>query len=149
MGLDEPPDLDRFTHAEAWTLGQGLVLRCQARSLPVTICITLGRQRVFHAALAGTSADNDAWAARKTRIVQHFDLSSAAVYERHARANPDFHRIFALPEADFAAAGGAVPVRVRGTLVGVLAVSGLASADDHELAVDAIAQLASEQNGAP
>ena len=42
-----------------------------------------------------------------------------------------------------------MPVRVRGTLVGVLAVSGLASADDHELAVDAIAQLASEQNGAP
>jgi uncharacterized protein (UPF0303 family) len=33
---------------------------------------------------------------------------------------------------------GAVPIRVRGTLVGVLAISGLESSEDHELAVSAL-----------
>ena len=50
---------------------------------------------------------------------------------------------FALSPAEYAPWGGAVPVVVRGSLVGVLAVSGLASAEDHDLAVAALrAELA-------
>ena len=40
--------------------------------------------------------------------------------------------------SQYAPAGGAVPIRVRGALVGVLAVSGLESTEDHELAVSAL-----------
>ena len=143
MPTDEPPQLERFTHADAWNLGQRLVERCLRDSFPVTISIVLGTQRVFHAALAGTSADNDAWVARKIEVVRRFDRSSQAVHERYAKNDPDFLEHFGLSRTTHAAAGGAVPIRVGGALVGVLAISGLDSDTDHQLAVDALADHAS------
>ena len=140
--VEEPGDLERFTQAEAWIVGRDLVERCRREQLPVTISIFLGTQRVFHAALEGTSADNDAWVARKIEVVRRFDQSSHGVHQRYALDQAEFHRIFALPEDTYAAAGGAIPLRVRGALVGVLAVSGLDSAADHQLALDAISGLA-------
>ena len=155
MTPEEPPQLERFTHAEAWIVGRNLVERCLEEALPVTISIVLGSQRVFHAALTGTSADNDAWTARKIEVVRRFDLSSQGVYELYAKDRDDFHRVFGLPESVYAAAGGAVPVRVQGVSVGVLAVSGLDSAEDHQLALEAISALpqrsarATSQDGRP
>ena len=144
----EVPDLDHFDHDDAWRVGRSLVEHCRDRGFAVTIDIKIGAQRVFHAALPGTSADNDSWADRKGRVVSHFGLSSLEVYERHARDNPDFSTLFALPLSDYAPAGGAVPVRVRGTAVGVLAVSGLASEEDHGLAVAALRAEKDRQAGA-
>ncbi|WP_375432063.1 heme-binding protein [uncultured Friedmanniella sp.] len=133
--MPEEPDFERFGHADAWRLGRALVEQCQAENLPVTITITLGEQRVFHAALPGTSADNDDWAMRKIRVVRRFDRSSHEVGETYAAAGPErFYAAFGLPATDYAATGGAVPIRVRGTQVGVLAISGLSSFDDHERA---------------
>jgi uncharacterized protein (UPF0303 family) len=142
MGIEEPPDLARFTHAEAWAVGRDLVERCLRHGHPVTISIVLGTQRVFHAALAGSSADNDSWVARKIEVVRRFGRSSATIYELYAKDNVDFYRVFALQESQYAAAGGAVPIRVQGALVGVLAVSGLDSDADHRLAVEALAAMA-------
>ena len=106
MTASEGPQFDSFTHADAWTVGQGLVDRSMSESLPVTISIVLGSQRVFHVALAGTSADNDAWVARKIEVVRRFDRSSQWVYDTYARDNPEFYRAFGLPESEYAAAGG-------------------------------------------
>ena len=131
-------DFDKFDHDDAWRLGSDLVAECRARQLPVTIGIHLGEQRVFHAALPGTSADNDHWAMRKTRVVWRFDRSSHEVGEAYGR---DFHIGFGLSAAEYAPTGGAVPIRVRGSLVGVLAVSGLTSADDHDLGMAALDRL--------
>ena len=131
-------ELSRFGHDEAWRLGSALVERCRAEGLAVTITIRLGEQRVFHAALPGTSPNNDSWADRKARVVARFGLSSLEVFERHVRDNPDFFRLFALSPHDYAPFGGAIPVHVRGALVGILAVSGLESEDDHALAIDAL-----------
>ena len=142
LTTDQPPQLERFTHADAWNLGQRLVERCARESFPVTISIVLGTQRVFHAALAGTSADNDAWVARKIEVVRSFDRSSQAV-ERYAGNDPHFQERFGLSRATYAAAGGAVPIRVGGALVGVLAISGLDSDTDHQLAFDALVDVAS------
>jgi uncharacterized protein (UPF0303 family) len=136
----EPPDLDHFDLDAAWRLGTTLAERCRSQGLPVTISIHLGEQRVFHAALPGTSADNDAWVDRKSRVVRRFACSSLEVQEGYAKGDPDrFFSTFALSPSQYAPAGGAVPIRVRGTLVGVLAVSGLESTEDHELAVSALA----------
>ena len=93
----------------------------------MTILILLGEQRVFHAALPGTSVDNDSWAERKARVVAHFGMSSLEVFERHVKDNPEFFRLFALSADDYAPFGGAIPIKVRGTMVGILAVSGLES----------------------
>ena len=77
------PDLEQFGHDDAWRMGSALVARCRAEQLPVTISIWLGEQRVFHAALPGTSADNDAWVEKKARVVRRFGRSSLEVYEHY------------------------------------------------------------------
>jgi uncharacterized protein (UPF0303 family) len=138
--MAEPvPDLDRFTHDDAWEVGSALVARCRAEQLPVTIAIWLGQQRVFHAALPGTSADNDAWVEKKARVVNRFGRSSLEVFEHYdVGSNPNFHDSFGLSRAEYAPGEGAVPIRVRGSLVGVLAISGLEAGGDHELAVSAL-----------
>ena len=146
--MDESPHLERFGHDEAWRLGSALVERCRNEGLAVAITIRLGEQRVFHAALPGTSADNDSWADRKARVVARFGMSSLDVYRRHVKDNPNFFRLFGLSPEDYAPFGGAVPVCVHGAMVGVVAVSGLESEDDHALAVEAIRSEAERQQTA-
>lgn len=134
---DQAPDLERFDHDDAWRMGSSLVTRCRAENLPVTIGIWLGRQRVFHAALPGTSADNDAWIEKKARVVWRFNRSSLEVYEHYVANIPDFFEVFGLARSEYAPGEGAVPIRVNGTLVAVLAVSGLERGGDHDLALSA------------
>lgn len=144
--MTDNPDLERFDHDDAWLLGTALVVQCRERELPVTIAIHLGEQRVFHASLPGTSADNDHWVERKTRIVQRFGTSSAEVAERYVTDGDVFGFLaaFALAPERYFPAGGAVPIRVRGTMVGVLAISGLESGEDHDLALCVLNTLAAE-----
>ncbi|MCU1406854.1 MAG: hypothetical protein JWQ43_3157, partial [Glaciihabitans sp.] len=80
----------RFTHADAWELGSLLVAIATERQLGITINVTRGDQQLFHAALAGTTADNDDWVARKIRTVRRFEQSSFLVGRRHAAAGTDF-----------------------------------------------------------
>lgn len=141
------PELDRFDRDVAWQLGCSLVKVCRGNSLPVTICIHLGEQRVFHAGLPGSSADNDHWAERKTRIVWRFDQPSFEVGQRYVNDGDPlaFLAAFGLSPELYFPAGGAVPIRVRGATVGVIAVSGLESHEDHDLALAALRSLADDQ----
>lgn len=134
--------LDRFDLDAAWRLGAHLVEVARARALPVAIDVHLGRQQAFHAALPGSSADNDSWLARKRRVVELTGDSSYLVGRRQAAGGGDFHALRGLAVADYATHGGAVPIRVAGVgVVGVVAVSGLPQAEDHALAVAAIEQV--------
>lgn len=135
---EQLPDFDHFDPDDAWRIGSALVARCRMEGIAVTIAIWLGEQRVFHAALPGTSADNDAWVDKKARIVRRFARSSLEVYEHYVAENPEFFTVFGLSRADYAPGEGAVPIRVRGALVGVLAISGLESGGDHDLAVSGL-----------
>ncbi|MFV0460428.1 MAG: heme-degrading domain-containing protein [Actinomycetales bacterium] len=141
----EPVQLTRFGHDEAWQLGRALVETCRRDGHAVVVSITLGEQRVFHAAMPGTSADNDGWAERKSRVVRRFARSSLAVYHDLVQHNPAFFEDFALTRGEYAPYGGAVPIVVSGCVVGVLAVSGLESTQDHELAVAALHVEATRQ----
>ncbi|GAB2573195.1 heme-degrading domain-containing protein [Microlunatus antarcticus] len=133
------PDLDRFDLDAAWRVGSGLVQTGRAAQHPVVIVIWLGEQRAFHAALPGSSADNDRWAERKARVVRRFGRSSHEVgVELVGDDLTAFLTAFGLSAVEYAPTGGAVPITVRGALVGVLAVSGLASLEDHELALAAL-----------
>ncbi|GAA4735469.1 heme-degrading domain-containing protein [Amnibacterium soli] len=136
MSDEDLPDFDRFDIDDAWRVGSALVEHCRAERLPVVVSITLGEQRVFHVALPGATADNDAWAERKANVVRRFDRSSKAVAE-HYRVDswPEFYETFALARTRFAVGEGAVPLRVHGAQVGVLAISGLETGGDHDLAV--------------
>ena len=101
----------RFGYDDAWCLGTLLVELARERHAPVAIDIRCGIQQLFHCALPGSSADNDAWIDRKRRVVERY-----------------------------AAHGGSFPLRLSpdGPVVGAVTVSGLAQAEDHRLIVEAL-----------
>ena len=69
----------RFDNDDAWRLGNLLAELARARQAPVTIDIRRDGQQLFHLALPGTSADNDAWIQRKVRTVDRYGHSSYLV----------------------------------------------------------------------
>ena len=128
-----------FTEADAWALGSLLVRLATDRALPVAVDIRRGGQQLFHAALAGSSADNDAWIERKVRVVYRFGASSYLVGRRLAAKGRELDASQGVDPARYAAHGGAFPVRVPGAgVIGVVTVSGLPQADDHALVVEAV-----------
>ena len=135
---------DAFSHDDAWMLGTRLRALAAEQALPVAIAITLGDQRVFHAGLAGASADNDGWLERKFAVVRRYGHSSLAVGVEFRSRGVDFDVDSRLDPTRFAAHGGAFPLFVRGLIVGMVGVSGLPQLDDHALVVEALgAHLAS------
>ncbi|SDM70176.1 Uncharacterized protein, UPF0303 family [Cryobacterium flavum] len=134
---------DAFSHDDAWALGTRLRTTAAAQALPVAISIVLGDQRVFQVGLAGASADNDGWLERKFAVVRRYGHSSLAVGVEFRSRGVDFDVDARLDPTRFAAHGGAFPLFVRGSMVGVVGVSGLPQLDDHALVVEALrAQLA-------
>jgi uncharacterized protein (UPF0303 family) len=101
--------------------------------------IRRGDQQLFHCALAGTAADNDAWIERKNRVVRRFGHSSFYVGESLRRDGATIGERFLLDEREYAPHGGAFPVIVRDVgVVGTVTVSGLPQEDDHRLVVEAL-----------
>ncbi|MEV7382665.1 heme-degrading domain-containing protein [Streptomyces lydicus] len=134
--------LDTFSNDDAWALGSLLVKTARERDAAVTIGIRRGAQQLFHCALPGTSADNDAWIARKSAVVERYGASSYLVGARFRAKGRTFEDSSRLDPDHYAAHGGAFPLRIRGTgMVGVVAVSGLPQAEDHALVVAALTQF--------
>jgi uncharacterized protein (UPF0303 family) len=125
---------ERFDNDTALALGQALVAAAREQDLAVTVDIRRGEQQLYHAALAGTAADNDAWIERKNRVVRRFGHSS--FYVGTLLAGTTMEEKFLLDGTRFAAHGGAFPVIVRDVgVVGTVTVSGLPQAEDHRLVV--------------
>ncbi len=127
---------DDFTLEDAWLLGSRMRQAAAEEELPIVIGIVLGQQRVFHAALPGSSADNDEWLARKTRVALRYGQASLAVGESFRNRGKDFDAESRLDPREFAAHGGVVPLRLQGgTVIGAVGVSGLPQLDDHAFVV--------------
>lgn len=133
--------LPRFAEAEALWLGQWLVARAQAGTLPIAINIRTQDRTLFHVSMPGASPANDLWARRKGNtafLVQKASLiarlqleAKGQTMERHG-TNP----------ADYAASGGSVPICVAGVgMVATATVSGLPDVEDHALVAAGIAAL--------
>ncbi len=129
----------RFDFGDAWRLGCLLVDLATGRQLPVAVDVRRGGQQLFHAALPGSTADNDAWIERKVRVVYRYGASSFLVGRRQAVKGQELDASMGVDPAAYAAHGGAFPVRVPQVgVVGVVTVSGLPQADDHALVVEAV-----------
>jgi uncharacterized protein (UPF0303 family) len=129
----------RFDNDDAWRLGCLLVELARERGAAVTVDVRRGEQQLFHCALPGTSADNDAWIERKIRVVRRYGSSSYLVGQRFRDQGASFEERSRLDPNLFAAHGGAFPVLVAGVgLVGTVAVSGLPQLEDHLLVVEAL-----------
>lgn len=134
--------LPRFTNDDAWRLGSLLVELARERGAAVTVDIRRGGQQLFHYALDGTCADNDAWLDRKARVVERYGAASLLVGERFRARGSSFEESSRLDQDRYAAHGGAVPLRVAGVgVIGVVAVSGLPQREDHALVVTALTRF--------
>lgn len=139
LAQEERLIFDRFDDDAAWRLGVALRDVARAADLPVAIAVRRNGQRLFHAALPGSSADNEGWLARKAAVVDRYGQSSLRVGEQFRAAGKSFDADARLDPARFAAHGGAFPVLLRGTgCVGSVAVSGLPQLDDHRLVVETL-----------
>lgn len=133
--------LPGFDETVACRLGAALVTLAQLRNLPVVINIRSTGRIYFHAALPGSSANNDNWARRKSNTALMMGRASLIVGMKNAERGRSVASE-GLAEADYADHGGAVPLRVAGAgIVAVATVSGLPSVEDHRLVVEAITAL--------
>lgn len=143
--------LPHFTYEDAWALGTILVGLARERRAPVAIDVRRGAQQLFHCALPGSSADNDAWIDRKRRVVERYGVSSFLVGARFRAKGTTFEQSSRLDPNRFAAHGGSFPLAVEGAgVIGSVTVSGLPQAEDHALVVLGLERLLSSyrSNGA-
>jgi uncharacterized protein (UPF0303 family) len=128
-----------FTNDDAWALGSAFVTAARQDGLAIVIEISRGGQTLFHAALPGTSPDNDTWIARKSRVVLRFGHSSLYMGQQCRDAGTTFEERYGLPLTEYAAHGGGFPLTIKDVgVVGVIAVSGLPQLLDHRLVVDVV-----------
>jgi len=135
----------RFGYHDAWTLGRWSIERMTAESLVGAVTIFLADQRVFHAALAGTSADLDLWLDRKVRVVRMYGRGSYYVKRLFLAEGRDFATESLHDPRELMAAGGGMPIRVGEAMVGVIAFSGWDETGEHALAVAGLEALAAGQ----
>ena len=128
-----------FTEDDAWTLGSAMVATARVAGAPVAIDITRHGHQLFHAALPGSSPDNDRWIERKARVVDRFGHSSLYMRTLCAQDGSTLEEKFLLDGREFAAHGGAFPLLIRGVgPVGTVVVSGLPQVEDHGMVVAAL-----------
>jgi uncharacterized protein (UPF0303 family) len=132
---------EAFDQQTAWALGSSIRGLALAQQWPIIIDVRFGDTPVFYAAMNGSSPANSDWARRKRNLVNKLEISSYAI-NLHSESGFDAIKVMALDPRDHAAAGGCVPIRVKGAgMIGTVTVSGLAQRDDHKVVIDAMAQL--------
>jgi uncharacterized protein (UPF0303 family) len=129
----------RFTNDDAIALGLALLDDARAAGAPVAVQVRRHGQVLFHAALDGTTPDNDEWMRRKVNVVDRFGHSSLFVGTQCRVAGATIDEVFLVDGKEFAAHGGCFPVIVEGVgPVGSVTVSGLPQEEDHRMVVAAI-----------
>ena len=129
----------RFTNEDAWELGSLLYSMGRDRGLVLTVDIRRHGHQLFHAALPGTTPDNDTWIERKIRVVNRYGESSFLVGRRLALKGRALDESSGAEPILYAAHGGCFPLIVRDVgVVGTITVSGLPQAQDHALVVEAL-----------
>lgn len=138
----------RFDHPLARRIGEAAATAAESEpgGLPVVISVLRGRQRGYHAAFDGTTAEHDDWVRRKANTALTHEVPSLefVLRQRVSGRVPDW-----LDPREHAVAGGAVPLAVGGNVVGVVTVSGLVGSirADHDLAMAALRTVRAETEG--
>ncbi|RXH58343.1 hypothetical protein GRAN_1653 [Granulicella sibirica] len=137
--------LPEFTAETAWVLGT--MLRAKAIERRHTLVIDIRRfgrpvQPLFYTALPGTTGDHARWVRRKSNTVARWQRSSYAIGLKMAGLGQTIAERYALPAAEYTTDGGSFPINVpsAGGVIGAITLSGLASREDHELAVEVLCE---------
>lgn len=133
---------DRFDEDVGFELGR--LIREAARNLDrggIATGVYLWDRTVFYGATAGATEANRSWVERKCKLVRLMMKSSYRIVLERGDRPRQYDPMWALEPKDYAIAGGAFPISIRGAgIVGAAAASGLAERDDHEVIRSAIAQ---------
>jgi uncharacterized protein (UPF0303 family) len=131
-----------FNEESAWQLGCDLRRRAAELERAVTIEIRIAQQTVFFHAMPGTAPANADWARRKRNVVEMLHRPSYAVGLEALDTGRSVLAEMGLDDREVASHGGAFPIVVEGVgAIGVATVSGLPQRQDHELVVEALAEL--------
>jgi uncharacterized protein (UPF0303 family) len=145
-GQESELQFSHFSNEQALALGLALLKNAVAKGKSVTIDITRYDQQLFHYAMEGTCADNDAWVKRKSNIVRRFGHSSYYMGIYLKNLDQTIEAKYLLPESEYAPHGGSFPLIIRSVgVVGTITVSGLPQAEDHELVVETLRSFMQEQ----
>ena len=139
---EETLQFSRFSSDIALNLGLGIVNAARQAGQSVMVEIRFGELQLFQHAMEGCNPDNVDWVRRKVNVVRRFARSSFYMGTLYRSQGTDFDAGTGLDPREYAAHGGAFPLRIRGAgLVGVVTVSGLPQAEDHALAVAVLQTL--------
>lgn len=131
-----------FTYDDAFRLGTLLYMKAKARELPIAVDITRNGQQLFHAALPGSSPDNDQWIIRKSRVVNRFGRSSFYVANQLADEGTTIEARYHVSAMEFSPNGGSFPITIRDVgAVGTITVSGLPQEEDHRFVTETIREF--------
>lgn len=133
---------DRFDEDTAFELARLVREAAKAIGGGIVVGVYLWDRTLCFAATAGSTDANRTWVERKAQLVRLTHKSSYRnVLERGDKPRT-LDPTWALDIKDYAIAGGAFPITMRGVgIVGAAVVSGLDERSDHEIVRAAVAQL--------
>jgi uncharacterized protein (UPF0303 family) len=139
---EEQLQFERFDAASAWILGTRLRDKAANRNVAVTIDIQLHGRPLFFYSMPGSGPDTVDWARRKRNVVLRYHRSSYAIGLQLEQQQSTLTEQLGLDLRDYAPHGGCFPLLLSGTgCIGTITVSGLPQREDHELIIEALAEL--------
>ena len=133
------PSLD---NTDAIEIGQIATELGTSQSLPIAIQVRLGDWITYHAALPGSTPENDWWIGRKARVVKLKKHST--LYERVLAQEQgiDWHKENNLLDETHAIHGGGLALKTKDQgFLGTLLISGLPHVEDHLFGVKVLTEF--------
>ena len=133
------PSLD---NSDCIEIGQIATELATNQSLPIAIQVRLGDWIIYHAALPGSTTENDWWINRKARVVRLKQHST--LYERVLAQEQgiDWHKENNLLDETHAIHGGGIALKTKDQgFLGTLLISGLPQVEDHLFGVEVLTEF--------
>ena len=133
------PSLD---NSDCIEIGQIATELGTSQSLPIAIQVRLGDWIIYHAALPGSTTENDWWIKRKARVVRLKQHST--LYERVLAQEQgiDWHKENNLLDETHAIHGGGIALKTKDQgFLGTLLISGLPHVEDHLFGVKVLTEF--------
>ena len=132
---------DQFNEDTAFAIGGSVRDAAKAIGKGIAVGVYTWDRTLFYGATAGASEGNRGWVERKAKLVRLQLKSSYRIVLERGDKPRLLEPHWAIEPTEYALAGGAFPVSIKGAgIIGAVAVSGLSERDDHEFARSAIAR---------
>ena len=134
--------LHSLTNTDCIEIGQIATELATSQSLPIAIQVRLGDWIIYHAALPGSTTENDWWINRKARVVRLKQHST--LYERVLAQEQgiDWHKENNLLDETHAIHGGGIALKTKDQgFLGTLLISGLPHVEDHLFGVKVLTEF--------